>query len=254
MITRARGDSGGVKRGLGRAEERGHRPVERRGDVHEPRIVGDHLGCASDEQVDRLVERGAPGEVDAGATACPLDPAVTSRVLAPSRTARPGCRARRACRASAAKCRSGPALRRDRIPRRARRPRRAVERRGRISRAWPRAPRGVDREPRVRQGRAQRLARRLRQRGVALDDQGQRRLVERAQVVQQPVAHLAAIAGAHRNARVPRNQRRLEAVGQHDRAVVGGQRLREPPALAQLELAVAEGHGERVAPPPACGG
>src|SRR5258706_14501984 len=98
----------------------------------------------------------------------------------------------------------------------------------------------MDAELWIRKAGLQRLSRALCERGVALDDERECRFVEAARVVQQPEAHLAAIAGAKRNSRMPGNQRRLEGVRQDDGAIVPRQRLREAPARSELEIPVAE--------------
>jgi hypothetical protein len=107
------------------------------------------------------------------------------------------------------------------------------------TRGFPRG--GIDREPRLRERPPQGLARRLGERGIALDDQGQCFLIEHPPVVHQPIAHFPAPTRAHRNARVPWDERRLERVRQDHRAIVAGEGFREPPALAQLQVPVPKG-------------
>ncbi|MNG83329.1 hypothetical protein D3C79_420500 [compost metagenome] len=67
-----------------------------------------------------------------------------------------------------------------------------------------------------------------------------------AHVVEQTEAVLTFPAGAHRNAGKPGDQRRLHGVGLDDGLIVllGGQLLAEPAAGPQLEVAVAERHGD----------
>ena len=73
--------------------------------------------------------------------------------------------------------------------------------------------------------------------------------IQHPQVVEQAVTHLAAPAGATRDAGKQRHQRRLEGVGQQDGLIVscGPQGLSQPPAPAERELAVLDRQRDRAA-------
>ena len=198
VITRACAESGGVKRGARRAEERRHRAVERGGDVHEPRVVGDHVRARATCRSIASSSVVRPGEVDADAArrAAGSRAVISASFAEPNEPDLVAARGERLSRASA-KWRAGQRLAGPYSAPGANADDRARRGRARSFASVARARRLVDREARLGQRPAQRLARGLRERGVALDDERQRRLVERAAVVQQAVAHLAAIAGAH---------------------------------------------------------
>ncbi len=83
----------------------------------------------------------------------------------------------------------------------------------------------------------------VRQRGVAVDHQGQRGFVELADVVEQKIARFAHIAGALPDAAGGGDDGRFERAGQHNHLIIAAlaQLAPELPALFQIERAVAEG-------------
>jgi hypothetical protein len=99
---------------------------------------------------------------------------------------------------------------------------------------------GIDHEPRLRKRASEFFAGRLRKRGVALGDERQRLLVEAPEVVQQAMAEFAAIAGALRDPRVERDERRLPAIGKHHRLVVAGEGSPERAPLAEPQVPMSE--------------
>ncbi|MNP17911.1 hypothetical protein D3C76_1103620 [compost metagenome] len=106
----------------------------------------------------------------------------------------------------------------------------------------------VDAQARLRIGFRQFAARGIGQRHETLDHQRVALLVQRADVVEQAVAHLALPAGAPGNPREIRHQRRLQRVGQEDRLVVlPGQRPADAPAAGEVEHAMAEREAQRLA-------
>ncbi len=196
VTTRACGESGGVKARARRAEDRGGRAVERGGDVHESRVVGDDARGERHE-VDRLVERGAAREVHAGPTARLPDLRGDGRVfrgaeepyLESPRSASVARKRREVLRRPAL---GGTVFgtRREYRDRLVERQPECGERRGALRRVRPPAA--------ARAAAAQRLARGLRERRVALGDAAAAPASSRRRaVVEQPAAHLAAIAGAH---------------------------------------------------------
>ena len=119
---------------------------------------------------------------------------------------------------------------------------RCRRRRAGPARGWPHrgSPRSGTRTGAVAAAGATPAVRR--QRRVALDQARQRAAIQPSPIVDDSPAHLAGVAGAPRDAREPRHERRFPRVGQDDRLRVAlrGQGPGQGPALRPIHPSMAE--------------
>ena len=88
---------------------------------------------------------------------------------------------------------------------------------------------------------------RQRQRHKTLHHQGVAFLVQFAHIVEQPIAHFAAPAGAHRDLRRKRHQRRLERIGQHiTLLIVAAQGFPQCVPLTKTQIAMVKRQRQRL--------
>ena len=175
-ITRACADSGGVKRGARGAEERGHGPVERRGDVHEARVVADHVRRAATAGRSPRRARCGPARSTHAPPVSLLDLGGDLGILRRSRRATPGSRARASSSRERGEVLARASASRGRTPRPARTRRRAARAsRPNFASVASRAAASTARRG-SGTGRRSASPRGLRERGEALDHQRQRLL------------------------------------------------------------------------------
>lgn len=225
------------------------RAIQRGRHVHQAGIVGHHRASAG-HQVDGLGQRSLPGKIE-GLLAQPRNQALANLLS----TGMVVLRAEQPDLPAGTDLRLGdrgvvfrrPALGLAELGAGTERQHRAVQAQGElVERRLAAAV--VDPQARLRIGLRQLHARLEGQGHEAFDHQRIALLVELADVIEQPVAHLAAPAGALRYSGEPGHQRRLQRVGQQDRLLVlTAQAASDPAPCGDVHHPVAEREAQGLA-------